>query len=587
MTRYKDFPAGNILNFDSSNGIFHAVNVEVHEQPIPGSHPYVVRTSQNNGRKGYICECEDALNPGRTISFAQDTAEMFWQAESYFTGNKVKVLSIKNREMTENIALFLITCLKKAFSSFGWGMSYDTKILTQVPVSLPVTAVMVPDWAALATLLKCHGGGAEMSKIDTSSWKKFKISELFGNAKLGKYHNQTDLYPDSNGYDFICASNLNNGINKDMPKVNGENLSLTSPNIIAWGKQCPMFTYHQNPCVTSQGMYYIELPEAVTEEMALFIITLLEHACSGNYGYNNCLIGSKFDDLEISLPVTTQDVPDWDYMQERIAELEQERIAELEQERIAELEQYLVAAGLNDYTLTENDLKVLSLSGSGRDENGNHAAHATVSKPMKEFRMGDVFEKPNLKWTADRPFNKKSDLSTECTPEFDLPLCNAKNGSNGIMYYGRSSDFSYVDGGLDIVNDGAVSTGHVYPQPHKIGVLYNAYVITLKNGMMERKLLEYLACAVQKAIKYQFGYDNKATWDKVKICGIILPIQTDESGTPVIDEAKAYHPDGYVPDWEYMAAYIRAMEKLVIRDVVDYKDEFIRQHRLAVAGSGV
>ena len=203
---------------------------------------------------------------------------------------------------------------------------------------------------------------------------------------------------------------------------------------------------------------------------------------------------------------------------------------------------------------------------------------------MKEFRMGDVFEKPNLKWTADRPFNKKSDLSTECTPEFDLPLCNAKNGNNGIIYYGRSSDFSYVDGGLDIVNDGAVSTGNVYPQPHKIGVLYNAYVIILKNGMMERKLLEYLACAVQKAIKYQFGYDNKATWDKVKICGIILPIQTDESGTPVIDEAKAYHPDGYVPDWEYMAAYIRAIEKLVIRDVVDYKNEFIANAKLAVAG---
>ena len=159
MTRYKDFPAGSILNFDSSNGIFHAVNVEIHERPVPGSHPYVVRTSQNNGLKGYICEREDALNSGRTISFAQDTAEMFWQAESYFTGNKVKVLSIKDREMTENIALFLITCLKKAFSSFGWGMSYDTKILTQVPVSLPVTTVAMPDWAALETLLKVHGGG--------------------------------------------------------------------------------------------------------------------------------------------------------------------------------------------------------------------------------------------------------------------------------------------------------------------------------------------------------------------------------------------------------------------------------------------
>ena len=49
-------------------------------------------------------------------------------------------------------------------------------------------------------------------------------------------------------------------------------------------------------------------------------------------------------------------------MQERIAELEQERIAELEQERIAELDVYLVASGLDDYELTDEDKEILSLS---------------------------------------------------------------------------------------------------------------------------------------------------------------------------------------------------------------------------------
>ena len=64
----------------------------------------------------------------------------------------------------------------------------------------------------------------------------------------------------------------------------------------------------------------------------------------------------------------------------------------------------------------------------------------------------------------------------------------------------------------------------------------------------------------------------------------ILPIQTDVAGQPVIDQAKAYHPDGFVPDWEYMTAYIRAIEKLVIRDVVDFKNAFIANAKLAVAG---
>ena len=65
--------------------------------------------------------------------------------------------------------------------------------------------------------------------------------------------------------------------------------------------------------------------------------------------------------MQIKLPVKELEEIDWKYMEERIAELEQERIAELEQERIAELEQYLIATGLNDYELTDEDKEVLEM----------------------------------------------------------------------------------------------------------------------------------------------------------------------------------------------------------------------------------
>lgn len=57
------------------------------------------------------------------------------------------------------------------------------------------------------------------------------------------------------------------------------------------------------------------------------------------------------------------------------------------------------------------------------------------------------------------------------------------------MYYGRSSDFSSVEGGIDVVNDGVVSAGNVYPQPHKVGVLYNAYRLPLKTIILIKKFL--------------------------------------------------------------------------------------------------
>ena len=105
-------------------------------------------------------------------------------------------------------------------------------------------------------------------------------------------------------------------------------------------------------------------------------------------------------------------------------------------------------------------------------------------KEGRKFKIDDLFKKEKLGWTADRKFDKLKDVSKEETKEFDLPLVNAKDGNNGIMYYGRSSDFSSVDGGIDIVSNGAISTGNVYPQPHKIGVLFDAYIVNLKKKMV-------------------------------------------------------------------------------------------------------
>ncbi|MCD8315480.1 MAG: restriction endonuclease, partial [Firmicutes bacterium] len=87
-----------------------------------------------------------------------------------------------------------------------------------------------------------------------------------------------------------------------------------------------------------------------------------------------------------------------------------------------------------------------------------------------------MFEKANLRFKKTT-FDKGIDVSKIKTKEYNLPLVNAKDGDNGIMYYGRDCDFESDEMTIDIVNDGAVSTGNVYPQPQKTGVLYNAYLI--------------------------------------------------------------------------------------------------------------
>ncbi len=52
--KWKKYRTGDVLDFNSSNGIFHACNVSIEDNKTESNHPYVVRTSQNNGIRGYI-----------------------------------------------------------------------------------------------------------------------------------------------------------------------------------------------------------------------------------------------------------------------------------------------------------------------------------------------------------------------------------------------------------------------------------------------------------------------------------------------------------------------------------------------------
>ena len=169
----------------------------------------------------------------------------------------------------------------------------------------------------------------------------------------------------------------------------------------------------------------------------------------------------------------------------------------------------------------------------------------------KDIRIGDIFEKQDLKFLKDK-FDKNNDISKERTEEFSLPLVNAKNGDNGVMYYGREKDFDSVEMSIDIVNDGAVSTGNVYAQPQKTGVLYNAYLIKMKDYSVNSKILLYFASVIEKSIKMKFGYDNKAGWNKVKEEEITVPFLN----------GKIY--------FSYMEKYIEELEALRIKELEAY-----------------
>ena len=158
------------------------------------------------------------------------------------------------------------------------------------------------------------------------------------------------------------------------------------------------------------------------------------------------------------------------------------------------------------------------------------------------FVIGDIMNKLDLKIKKE-DFDKRLDTSLEKNEEFSLPLINAKDGNNGIMYYGRKDDFESEEMCLDIVQNGAVATGNVYAQIQRTGVLWDAYLVK-PNDKISKYALLFLSLIVQKSIKKKFNYDNKAIWDKVKL--EVIPLPQDKDGKP---------------NWGYMDMYMRSIEK--------------------------
>ena len=280
--------------------------------------------------------------------------------------------------------------------------------------------------------------------------------------------------------------------------------------------------------------------------VGLYLVTTMSYM-KKLFSYNNMGTWSKIKEQYIHLPITQSNEIDFVFIESRIREMEESRIREMEESRIREMEAYLKVAGFEDCELTEEEQEALT---------------TIKSKRLKEYTIGTLYDKKELK---NRPFDKRTDTRQTPDDTYNLPLVNAKNGDNGIMFYGHKDKFDSIEMSIDIVQNGAIATGNVYPQPQRTGVLWDAYLIKSIGYSDTRESLIYVSAAIEKCIKKKFSYECKATWNRVCHERIWLPVTSTGS-----------------IDYKFMETYIRAIEKLTIQRVLDWRAKEIATAQIVV-----
>lgn len=309
--------------------------------------------------------------------------------------------------------------------------------------------------------------------------------------------------------------------------------------------------YHDDEFTILQDSYALKgKGYELTKEIALFLIGAMNVVLSPKYNWNNKSGWEKIRKEKILLPATEKEEIDWNYMEERIAELEQ----------------YLIVTGLNDYELTEEDRNALAtkITGGGSQ---NSTSGSGCWKEAREFKISDLFELQKVTHKL-----AKEDLSDE----YNYPAYSSDTNNNGIIGYSKQPEF-LCDEKTPVYITFGDHTRTFNIARKNFSVLDNVKVLVPCYN--DDKVLLYITGAWQKQIP-NLGYSRH--WKIAKDSSLLLPIKIDCNNNPIIDPEHKYHKDGYIPDWDYMEKYIRAIEKTVIADVVKYKNTMIKKTKEVV-----
>ena len=328
------------------------------------------------------------------------------------------------------------------------------------------------------------------------------------------------------GYFVVTAGETNNGI-LGKSDIEARIFEANTITIDMFG--FVFFRQFEYKMVTHARVFSLKPKFKTTHKQGLFLASLFKHLKT-KFGYDNMCSWAKIKDDKIQLPINKDGDIDFEFMESFVAELEAERVAELEA--------YLAAASLKDYELTAAELSALS-----KFENYNWG----------EFRIGDLFDSSNGNFDI-----QKSHINDK-----GYFVVTAGETNNGIL--GKSDIEARIFEANTITID---MFGFVFFRQFEYKMVTHARVFSLKPKFKTTHKQGLFLASLFKHLKTKFGYDNMCSWAKIKDDKIQLPI----------------NKDGDI-DFEFMNNFIKAIEKLVIKDVVLYTDNKIKATKSIVSSN--
>lgn len=350
----------------------------------------------------------------------------------------------------------------------------------------------------------------ENFKKNGGEFKKIKLVELFNykrGTRITKQNRNQGKYP------LITAGESFNGVKGYIDAGSNEIFcdAITVDMFCNVFLQCGEFCCDDNILV-------LKSKNKLTNEVLLYLCAAIAKS-KPLFSYAHQYRQKDLVKHILILPVYYDGELAFDYMEQYVRELEAERVRELEA--------YLLASGLNNYQLADNEREIL-IAGRGK-------------RKFKAFKFDEVFAKAQ-------------------TGNFDIQRSHV-NGK-GCFYINSGLENQGIVGMTDvpakIFKPETITVdmfGLAWYRDFAYKMATHAHVFSLSSLLpLSSNCLLYLT-GTMFYLKKKYNYNNMCNWNKMLRDSLFLPVL--ENGD--IDTA-------------YMEAYIAALKKEVIKDVVKWKD---------------
>lgn len=366
----------------------------------------------------------------------------------------------------------------------------------------------------------------QLEKKYSVDWREYRIGDLFEIKNTFSF-NKDKLIP-GNEYDYVTRTSQNQGILQKTGFVNLENINPAG--VWSLGLLQMDFFYRQKPWYAGQFVKKV-LPkiELSKRTVQYFTVLLNKQKASLLSGLVRD-VDETFKEAIVTLPTVNNEIA-FDYIEEFVNTLEAERLATLEA--------YLLATGLKNTELTPEERSALDkLGGAG-------------SVKWRDFRNDELFDvSPSKSYSG---FNDDKIL----VKNGKTPYVSNQSQDNG--YIGWSNLEPLNEENVITLSDTWQSERTIFYQPKAfIGKSHLQVMSPLMEEFDVYSAMFIISSFRKSILKINYDYGTKFNRAKIKATKIQLPVKED--GTL---------------DFEFMTTLIKAMQKVVIKNVVTHLDKRI------------